>query len=175
MRQSIGTVTLLNFIIVFIFIIFAFLMGTFSYYKAYKVNNYMLAAIEKYEGFNELSFEEIENKLASLGYEELPIKCAKKSKAKAGTKKGDAVQGILVDYKGDRDKNVSDPSYQGYCVYMYKNDGIYQNVKKNGPATTDRYDTYEVVTYLSFNMPVLNSFLHMTVSSKTGRIFYFGE
>ena len=60
MRESIGTVTLLNFVIVFIFVVFAFLMGTFSYYKAYKVNNYMVAAIEKYEGFNELSHAEIE-------------------------------------------------------------------------------------------------------------------
>ena len=48
MRESIGTVSLLNFIIFFIFLVFAFLMGTFSYYKAYRVNNSIVAAIEKY-------------------------------------------------------------------------------------------------------------------------------
>ena len=55
MRESIGTISLLNFIIFFVLLVFAFLIGTFSYYKAYKVNNYIVSAIEKYEGVNKYS------------------------------------------------------------------------------------------------------------------------
>jgi hypothetical protein len=179
MRESIGTVTLLNFIIIFIFIIFAFLMGTFSYYKAYKVNNYMVAAIEKYEGFNKLSYEEIENKLANMGYESMEIKCPAKSRAKAGTRNNKFVEGVLVDYNSTSesvlDAGVSSVGYKGYCVYLYKNDGIYaSHGNPSKPAETDRYDTYEVTTYLKIELPLINA-LRMPVSSKTGRIYHFGS
>ena len=69
MRQSIGTTFMLNFIILFIFLVFAFLAGTLSYYKAYRINNNIVHAIERYEGYNDYSIEEIKIKLANLAYE----------------------------------------------------------------------------------------------------------
>lgn len=59
MRESIGTVSLLNFVIFYILLVFAFLAGTLSYYKAYRINNAIVTSIEKYEGFNQLSYDEI--------------------------------------------------------------------------------------------------------------------
>lgn len=68
MGSSIGHAFLYNLIIFFIIIIFAFLSGTLSYYKAFKVNNRIVHAIEKYEGYNELAKEEVDRILSSFGY-----------------------------------------------------------------------------------------------------------
>ena len=62
MKRSIGTTFMLNFIIVFIVVTFAFLSATLSYMKAFKVNTRIANAIEKYEGYNSLAIEEIERK-----------------------------------------------------------------------------------------------------------------
>ena len=68
MSTSIGHTFLYNLIILFIIIIFAFLSGTLSYYKAFKVNNRIVYIIEKYEGYNEFAKTEIETLLSNLGY-----------------------------------------------------------------------------------------------------------
>ena len=60
MRESIGTSFMLNFIVLFIFLVFAFLAGTFSYYKAYRVNNYIVNSLEIYEGYNEYSKDQMD-------------------------------------------------------------------------------------------------------------------
>lgn len=69
MRESTGSVFLYNIIIIFILVVFAFIGATLSYYKAFKVNTVLINSIEKYEGVNNLSSNEIERKLSTLGYE----------------------------------------------------------------------------------------------------------
>ena len=68
MSGPVGHTFLYNLIIFFIIVIFAFISGTLSYYKAFKVNNKIIYAIEKYEGYNKLSKEEIDRILGNLGY-----------------------------------------------------------------------------------------------------------
>lgn len=68
MREGIGSAFLYNIIIVFIIMVFAFLAGTLSYAKAFKVNTRIVTAIEKYEGYNNLANVEINKILQTLGY-----------------------------------------------------------------------------------------------------------
>ena len=68
MKESLGSTFLYNIIIVFLAIIFAILAATLTYYKAYKVNTRIINSIEKYEGYNALSIQEINNTLTSIGY-----------------------------------------------------------------------------------------------------------
>ena len=68
MKESISYTFLLNIVIVFVFTCFAIVMGVLSYYKAFKVNNIITNSIEKYEGFNNLSRNDINLKLNSIGY-----------------------------------------------------------------------------------------------------------
>lgn len=167
MRESIGTVSLLNFVIFFIFLVFAFLVGTFSYYKAYKVNNYILSAIEKYEGFNSYSIGEIDDRLNSLGYQRVNFNCPQT--------RGRSSDGKLMNnngnYSGDgtgTTVNSNNRGYAGYCIYVYNNDS-----KRQKP--TDVYDTYEVMTVITFQFPIIQDIIRLRVTSRSGLIYNFEE
>lgn len=68
MRESIGSVFLYNIIIVFVFLVFAFLAAIMSYSKAFKVNSRIVATIEKFEGYNQLAKDEVAVFLSGMGY-----------------------------------------------------------------------------------------------------------
>lgn len=164
MRESIGTISLLNFIIFFVLLVFAFLVGTFSYYKAYKVNNYIVSAIEKYEGFNGYSIQEIEDKLNTLSYERVSFNCpSTRGDGKLMNNKGN-----YVDDGTSEIVTSSNRGYSGYCIYVYNND----TVRKLG---TDVYDSYEVMTVITFQFPIIQDIVKLRVSSRTGLIYNFEE
>lgn len=154
MRESIGTSFLLNFIVVFIVFIMAFLAATLSYYKAYRINNMILHAVEKYEGYNDFSKKEIKDKITSMGYQVDGIKC--KSEMKDGN-----VTGTLESKSDD-----------GYCIYKYWN----ENPKyMNQDQETDIYYSYAVVSYMRMEVPVIGALLKLPVYSKTYNIYHFSE
>lgn len=68
MKQAIGMTQIMNYIMIFIAITFCFLIATLGYMKAFKVNSKIADAVEKFEGYNELSKEEIKRVLNILGY-----------------------------------------------------------------------------------------------------------
>ncbi|MDD2377912.1 MAG: hypothetical protein PHD10_00775 [Bacilli bacterium] len=103
MREGLGSIFLYNLIIVFIVLIFAFLAATLSYYKAFKVNKYIISIIEKYEGYNNNAKTEIRQKLQTIGY-------TKGRAKKCATKKDGGVLQTL-------------DNFYPYCVYLFSNDG----------------------------------------------------
>ena len=66
MKESTGSVASIYIIIFFVVIIFGFITSIISYYKGYKINNSLTAAIEDYGGFNGESQEEIEKRLGGI-------------------------------------------------------------------------------------------------------------
>lgn len=96
MKQGVGYTVTINIMAIFIVVTFAFLVTTLNYYKAYKVNNAISDSIEKYEGYNNLSREEIISKLNSLGYVNNKKNCP-----------GNIKYGTLVSNEKD----------YSYCVY----------------------------------------------------------
>lgn len=169
MRESIGTVSLLNFVIFFIFLVFAFLAGTMSYYKAFRVNNLMVSAIEKYEGFNQLASDEIDIKIRNLGYEKVDFDCPK---TKGDGKLVHIISSSAPVYAwhcGDTVENTEQKGYEGYCVYRTKNDNT--RLTDDPAYLTEQYDVYEVVTVITFKFPVVQDLLKLRVSAKTDRIY----
>lgn len=109
MRQSIGSTFLINWIIIFLIITFAFLISTLSYMKAYKLNTRIANAIEKFEGYNNLANDEINSKLELWNY-----KKDSNFLAECPTVKGkEAIQGLNRTYN--------------YCVYEFKINKNYYN------------------------------------------------
>lgn len=169
MRESIGTSFMLNFIILFIFLVFAFLAGTLSYYKAYRINNYLVNAIEKYEGYNDYSREEIAVGMKSLGYS-IAVKtdCPPDREITHISYES----GQVSNYRTTGEL-VNEDELAGYCIYLYMNDNAALS-KGGGLATTDTYYTYGILTYMQLRFPVVESVLKIPIFSRTNRMYYFG-
>ncbi len=135
MKQGIGFSVTINIIAIFIVVTFAFLVASLNYYKAYRVNNVIADSIEKYEGYNQYSKEEIVIKLTSLGYVNGSVKCS---------------------YGNENDTGKS------YCIYK----------EVDNENNTFKY---KIVTYLNFNIPVINQTLNIPVKTYTQPIYNFGR
>ena len=118
MSGPIGHTFLYNLVIIFIVIVFAFLSGTLSYYKAFKVNNRIVHALEKYEGYNELSKAEIDIVLGNLGYSLEDANCSQEYKNMhlIGALGENYKYCIYID-----DLNPQKGSYYTYGVLTYMN------------------------------------------------------
>lgn len=157
MRESIGTTFVLNFIVIFIVFIFAFLAATLSYYKAYRVNNAMVHAIEKFEGYNDYAIAEIKNKLKSFGYQRDNITCPTTR---------------FVDNNSDVKGVLQNTSADGYCIYLYYNENA-PSAKNGGKANTDVFYSYGVASYLRIQIPLFGGLIKLPVYSKTYNIYHF--
>ena len=161
MKQSIGYTVSLNIVIVFIVIIFCFIGGAISYYKAFKVNNIIADNIEKYEGYNDLSKNEINRQLSSLGYNMSKVECGKH---KVQGHPGKYVRGI------DTNQKFTD-SDNGYCVYYNVPKCLENNSSgENSYCPAEEYN-YIIKTYLRFNLPIINKWLKFPVYTKTNNIY----
>ena len=146
MREGIGSIALYNIIIIFLAVTFSVLAGTMSYSKAFKVNNRIINAIEKYEGYNELSAEVIDNSLLGIGYR-LSAKnsCPKRQN---------------IDAMSDLN-----PSYE-FCIYRFPE----ETKEWNG-----RYTTYGVVSYINLDFPVVGDLFKIPVYGRSKKVFSFDE
>lgn len=114
MRESIGSMFLYNIIILFIIVTFAFLSGTLSYVKAFKTNSRIVNAIEKFEGYNDLSNIEIVNTLKTLGYRTGEAKCDVRDNIVASQQLGEEKFQYCV-YRYEYEKK----DFYGVLTYMY--------------------------------------------------------
>lgn len=147
MREGIGSTFVYNLVIVFIAIIFGFTIGTLVYYKSFKLNKRMLSIIEKYEGFNKLSINEIRIAFKDIGYAvQIPGRCPEKENISA----------LQLD--------GNDTKISGFCIYYFPTDTI---------DGKDTFYSYGVITYITFDFPFLNTFIRIPVYTKSNRIFRF--
>ena len=157
MREGIGSVFLYNIIILFVIIVFGLLSATISYYKAFKVNERLLYSLDKFEGYNRFSKEEMENFLVSIGYTYNPDSQNECPEEKDG--------GILI--------RANNTSYL-YCVYYYSDDrGSQENDELNGDREPIYYN-YAVTSYIYADLPIVGAF-KLPVYTKGERIYNFSD
>ena len=152
MKESIGSTASLNIIITFIAIVFAFLAATLSYYKAYKVNNIIVNSIEKFEGLNSLSVNEINTKLDSLGYQRYNFECSESIS-----------HGNLTYKLVSTDTN----NINGVCIYEHR---YYGDGSSVSPELYN-HDQYLAITYMTINLPVIQDFIKIPIKTSTDTIF----
>ena len=150
MKESTGAISSVYIIIFFIVIMFGFILSTLSYYKSYKVNNSLIAAIEDYGGYNSKSKEEITKRLKSYGYNtNAKIKCTTNSDSEK-----------IIDGDG---KVISNQSYDadGYCVSIVdeSNNGDFE------------YYSYKVSTYLILDFGIFNFKFPYKMSTRSTTMF----
>ena len=125
MKESTGAISSIYIIMFFIVIMFGFIISTMSYYKSYKINNSIVAAIEDYGGYNSRSIDEIAKRLKSYGYNsKKEISCGVENSATE----------ILVN-------ETSSGRARGYCVSIV-------DESTNGNF---EYYSYKISTYLMFD------------------------
>jgi len=107
MKESIGYTVTLNIMIIFIMIIFAFLFASLIYFKSNKISNVIINSIEKYEGYNDLAINEINNNMTDLGYNKHFINCDV------------SINGGICNIVREESK------HEGYCVYLCKEENYY--------------------------------------------------
>jgi hypothetical protein len=147
MKEALTSTTIINIVLIFMVIVFAFILGIIAYYKAFKVNKSILAIIEKYEGYNVLSEEEIGKTLNSAGYGVM------------------ANEGAACPKKDGQDAIETNSNYK-YCVYYFENDT--EDSKNN-------YYSYGIITYIKIDFPIANLFIRIPLYSKSNRIFRFSN
>lgn len=160
MKESISYAFLLNIVIVFVFTCFAIVMGVLSYYKAFKANTIISETIEKYEGYNCLSKEEIARKLGSIGYNTpFEVNCKKNDGKCDDSGSGYKVISYNLDFEGNLvyDNEIMNSSY--IC-------------DENGCATNKHYQ-YGIYTYMYVELPVISGLIRIPFFSKTSIMYEF--
>lgn len=166
MKESISYSFLLNIVLVFIFVGFAIVMGTLSYYKAFRANSIISETIEKYEGYNCASKEEISRKLNTISYK-APFNVA--CNANDGNCAADNNNGYkIISYNLDFDKlkTKSRLLYDDSMNSSYICDG-------NNGCTTNKHYQYGIYTYMYVDFPVISKLLKLTYFSKTSIMYEF--
>ena len=146
MKGAIGNAMVMNIVITFIILTTAFLVGSISYSKAFKVKTKIVDIIEKYDGdFNRgasLSSEnksfimrEIESMLGSTGYR-------------------------TANGKVCNEGTVIENSSYDVCIYT-----------KGGSTGTYRGNYYQVVVYMYFDFPIIGDMIKIPVKGETRTFF----
>ena len=146
MKESVGSIALYNFIIVYIILVFAILSAMLSYNKAFKINSRIIGTIEKYEGWNDASYRESNRYLNSIGYRQKSVSFS--------CPRYDERTSVLQQEKG---------IYQ-YCVYLDLTER---------PKTTGYY-RYNVITYIYVDLPLVGDF-SLPIKGKSNRIYKFTD
>lgn len=141
MREAVGNAYLFYFVIIFVSIFIAILAGSLSYSKAFKVKNNIINIIEEDGGWIKDSTEgKINTMLGQIGYSVAP-----QNITDCGNVRGDKREQILHN----RNKDYL------YCVYQIEeNRGI----------------RYRVVTYIYFDIPVINEVFRVPVQGETATL-----
>ena len=151
MRESIGGISLMSIFIFFFIMVTFFLVGTILYYKGYKINSQIINSLEKYEGYNSYSAEDIDRVLSTIGYRATSnnLYCGKSAS-------GENVE--CLGENGRFDMKLS-------CSRTTKNKG--KNLVGN-----NYYITYKVKTYVYIDLPMGLSF-KIPVTAKSNPIYQF--
>lgn len=99
MKEAIGTSMIFNLVMIFVGVFIALYVGSIAYSKGFKIRNRLIDIIEKHEVYNEDARLEIEENLASVGYQIIDRECP--------------------DDHPQAEEVINDSDYR-YCVYRYK-------------------------------------------------------
>lgn len=142
MREAIGSSLLFNLIIFFVIIMLAFLVGSLAYSKAFKVKNIIINTIEKHQGYDSTSGSVFQNEL-------------NQALSNAGYRVG---SGMDCDTISDEVELVNDAATYDYCVYRVA-------TYEDGSDSASYY--YKVITYMYFDIPIINQLFRIPVSGET--------
>lgn len=149
MRTSLGGTAIMYIFIVF-FILMAFLLtGTVIYYKGYKINSQIANSLEKFEGYNQYSAEDMDRVFKNFGY------------------RVTSNDECLKDKSGSCLADNNKYNFTLTCSLSNKNQG-------DNYVGNNYYITYKIKTYIYIDLP-FNLSLKIPITSKTNPIYQFTD
>lgn len=154
MKDAIGGSMLLNLVVIFTSIIILFFVGILAYSKAYKVKNKIIEIIEGHDGkimsdrnpnlIDDTVLDEINTELEYVGY--MISNAPSDEKCSKDSSRGNC-------------KNLNTDNFN-YCICYYGKNSV-------GNAAVNEGASYEVITYVRFEFPVIGDLLMFPVRGET--------
>ena len=166
MKESVGYTVTLNIVITFIIIVFTFLSAALIYLKSNKVSKSITEIVEKYEGYNDVAKNDIQNKLSSIGYNKKNVSCERYYNRINVNERNNKCK-LELNHKNNN-YGLTDGS-EGYCVFMCR-ERI--PVSEDG-SKVEWYYYYKISTNLMLNIPIINNLLDIPIFSNTNRLYDF--
>ena len=173
MKESISYSFLLNIVILFVFVAFAIIMGSLSYYRAFKANSIISESIEKYEGYNCLSKDEIEKKLATIGYKTpFNVTCnSNDGQCEANTTLGYKI--IAYDLDFESITGILDLSEIIGTKKLYDEPMNSSYICNRDGCATNKHYQYGIYTYMYVDMPIISNILRVPFFARTSTMYEF--
>ena len=152
MKESIGLTVTINIVVVFLAVAFVFIIGIVTYNRAHKAASLIIKELEKYEGYNDLAFDQIDVDLSAIGYVGGDSSHCKQ------TRTSYRITGELQETGNERFK---------YCIYRFDYDESLAEEKYN------KHYSYGVVTYMTFDFNMFGIKLQLPIYAKTTRVYRF--
>lgn len=148
MREATGSSMLLYVVVIVVSVVMLLFVTIISYAKAYGAKNKIISALETYGSYSDEAKAEISENLRQMGYTITRNDYCSSARVTEHLEK--------LGLSDATNLNVSDGSKYNYCIY---------NVKKlnNG-------EYYLVVTFISYNIPVIGNTLLFPVYGETKTI-----
>lgn len=151
MKEAIANAGVFNIIIIFVIVLLSFFVGSLGYSKAYKIKNKIIDEIEKDEVYDSGTQTRVENWLSEIGYRfnNVSFSCPE-----------------VESHYGNVKAINSGGTYQ-YCVYKFDTcaDARDSGTGKCSKAKSSIY--YRVVTYMYFDVPIVNNLIRLPVVGET--------
>ena len=145
MKEALGISQLYTFVIVFVSIIMLLLIGSLSYSKAFKIKTRILEIVETNKGFNKENKEKVEDEIDSF-LKSVGYPVNTRNNKSCPTVKGHEAINAINNFD--------------YCIYSFD---------------TLRGPYYRVTVFISYDIPVISSFLRIPVSGETRIIYDFNN
>lgn len=154
MKEAMGQVFSLEFIIVFLLILNGYLAFNVNYTKAFRVKNEIRSIIQKNEGLTTSAMNDIDNYMQKISYTQ-----------NAGFDDWCVSKGLMVCETG---------SHKKFCMQVATSDKYGTRTVNGRKENIAAY--YTVYTFVDINIPVLNRFLPQAgglfaVSGETSLIY----
>lgn len=138
---------LLSLVVVFTSVVILFFVGIIAYSKAYKAKNKIIEIIEKHDGnISGFSVGSIDDNVESAMNESLRL------------------MGYRVSESDE--PNCASDSSRGTCTNLNSSE-FYYCICEHSNAALDSATTFEVITYVQFEFPIIGDLLTFPVKGET--------
>lgn len=161
MREAIGATWLFGIVITFIALFSGYLAFSVNYSKAFKVKDGIVERLQKHNGLNKNSVNDITDFLSNIGYNS-----SGRCDTNNNIQKGIPYIGITETGEAKKQPNTegsTDATKYNYCI---------QKVSTNGATGQLSSGYYKVVVFFSLSVPVINLGTNFSVSGETSNIYY---